>query len=98
MIARIWRGRVRKDHADVYRDYVKSTGIAAQIETEGNRGSYLLRRSGADSVEFLVLSLWDSMESIRRFAGESPEKAVYYPEDEKYLLELEPHVEHYEVF
>jgi hypothetical protein len=41
--------------------------------------------------------LWDSIEAIKKFAGPNIEKAVYYPEDVKYLLELEPHVKHFEV-
>ena len=44
-----------------------------------------------------MLTLWDSMDAIRRFAGDEPERARYYPEDSEYLLELEPFVEHYEV-
>ena len=31
------------------------------------------------------------------FAGADYEKAVYYPEDKQFLLELDPHVTHYEV-
>jgi hypothetical protein len=31
------------------------------------------------------------------FAGPDYQKAVYYPEDEKFLLKLNPHVVHYEV-
>lgn len=45
----------------------------------------------------VVISLWESMDAIRAFAGERPEKAVYFPEDERYLLELEPEVRHYEI-
>jgi heme-degrading monooxygenase HmoA len=48
-------------------------------------------------VEFLLVSLWDSEEAIRRFAGEDIEKAVFYPEDEQFLIEKDDHVSHYEV-
>ena len=50
-----------------------------------------------DLSEFLLLSLWDSVESIKGFAGSDYEKAVFYPEDAKYLVEFDKHVEHFEV-
>jgi hypothetical protein len=37
------------------------------------------------------------MEAIKRFAGPEPEKAFYYPEDDDYLLDRAPNVDHYEV-
>ena len=43
------------------------------------------------------MSLWDDFEAIRRFAGPEPEKAVYYPEDDAYLVDRAPGVDHYEV-
>ena len=46
---------------------------------------------------FLLFSFWDSRDAIRKFAGDVVEKARYYPEDSKFLLELEPTVEHYEM-
>jgi heme-degrading monooxygenase HmoA len=57
----------------------------------------VLRRVYDDEVEFLLITLWDSWNAIKAFAGEDYEKAVYYPEDEKFLLQLDPHVLHYEV-
>jgi heme-degrading monooxygenase HmoA len=47
--------------------------------------------------EFTLISLWDSWDAIKAFAGPDPEKAVFYPEDEKFLLERGPRVIHYEV-
>jgi hypothetical protein len=46
---------------------------------------------------FLLISLWESWNAIRSFAGEDIERARYYPQDAEYLLELEPKVTHYEV-
>ena len=57
----------------------------------------MLRRIKQDRAEFTFISLWDSFEAIRRFAGEDYEKAHYYPEDRDFLIELEPFVDHYEV-
>ena len=52
---------------------------------------------GDGRAEFLLISLWESFDAIRKFAGPQIEKAVYYPKDKEFLLELEPHVVHYEV-
>jgi len=97
MIARVWRGRTRVEHGDDYVEYVKKTGIAEHRATTGNRGSMLLRREAGAETEFYVISFWESLDAVRAFAGADPEVAVYFPEDEKYLLEFEPNVRHYEV-
>ena len=58
---------------------------------------YVLQRLEGDKAHFLLLTLWDSEDAIKRFAGSDMEKAKYYTEDEAFLLELEPKVMHYEV-
>jgi heme-degrading monooxygenase HmoA len=50
-----------------------------------------------DRAEFLLVSLWESEAAIRQFAGDDIEKAVFYPEDERFLVERDDHVSHYEV-
>jgi heme-degrading monooxygenase HmoA len=97
MIARIWRGVVRSEDADEYAKYIEATGFAAYAETAGNRGSWMLRRDHDGRTEFLTLSLWESVDAIKAFAGEDYEAAVYYPEDERFLVEREDTVKHYEV-
>ena len=97
MIARIWHGVTEREKADEYVNYLNRTGIPDSRATPGNRGMFVLRRIEGGHAHFLTLSLWDSMEAIKKFAGEDCERARYYPEDENYLLELEPGVEHYEV-
>jgi heme-degrading monooxygenase HmoA len=97
MIARWWHGAVPSRKADSYREYLLETGVADYRATPGNRGVYLLRRKEGDTAHFVLLTLWDSVDSIRAFAGPEAERARYYPEDEQYLLELEPKAEHYEV-
>jgi heme-degrading monooxygenase HmoA len=97
MIARIWRGRVPAAKADAYLDYLLATGLKDYGATPGNRGVWALRRIEGEVAEFVTLTFWDSMDAVRAFAGEDVERAVYYPEDDEYLLEKEPRVEHYEV-
>lgn len=96
MTARVWKGVVRSTDADVYADYIRETGFAEYAETAGNRGAWLLRRDEGDRTEFITLSLWDSTDAIKAFAGDDIEAAVLYPEDERYLLG-DSTVTHYEV-
>ena len=96
MIVRIWHGRTPADKGDAYLDYLKRTGVTNYRATEGNRGVYVLRSSENGVADFLLVSLWDSMDSVCAFAGDRPGTAVYYPEDDAYLLEREPGVRHYE--
>ena len=97
MIARTWHGAVPVEKADAYHDYLLETGVPDYQATPGNRGVYVFRRTDGDTTHFLLLTLWDSLDVIREFAGDDVERARYYPEDEAYLLELEPTVTHYDV-
>jgi heme-degrading monooxygenase HmoA len=97
MIARFWRGVTRNSMAREYFEYLKKTGLKEYRSTEGNRGVYVFKRVENDRAVFLLMSLWDSYDAIKKFAGPDFEKAVYYPEDKNFLLELEPNVIHYEI-
>jgi heme-degrading monooxygenase HmoA len=97
MIARTWHGAVRSEDAERYYQYLLDTGLRDYERAPGNRGVHVLRRVDGDVAHFLLLTLWESWDAIRAFAGADPEKARYYPEDERFLLELEPTVTHYEV-
>ncbi len=97
MIARIWRGVTPAEKAEQYFEYLMETGLKDYRAVPGSRGVQVLRRTYEDKTEFLLLSLWESYEAIRAFAGDDLERAVYYPKDKEFLLELEPKVTHYEV-
>ncbi len=97
MIARVWSGAVRTADADAYAAYMRVTGFAEYGRTPGNRGAWLLRRDDEGTTEFITLSLWDTVDAIRAFAGEDIEAAVLYPEDRRYLIGGESRTTHYEV-
>ena len=97
MIARQWHGRVPTHKAEEYYRYLTRTGVTDYQSTPGNRGVFVFRRDEGDVTHFLITTLWDSVEAIRRFAGDDYTVARYYPEDDEYLLEREPLVTHYEV-
>ena len=97
MIVRIWRGWTRPEDTEAYASYIKDTGIAGYQTTPGNRGAHIVSRVDGDRTEFLTISFWDSFESIEGFAGSDVEKAVFYPEDDRYLVDRETFVRHYVV-
>ncbi len=97
MIARTWRGATRAQDADAYVEYLDRTGFREFRETAGNLGAFGLWRIAGGRAVFLVISLWESEDAIRRFAGDDVERAVFFPEDDRFLIERDEHVEHFEV-
>ena len=97
MIARVWTGSVLAADADAYAEYMLETGVPGYAGTPGNRGVWMLRRDVADRTEFTMFTLWDSVDAIKAFAGDDHERAVFYPEDDRFLVERDLHVRHYDV-
>lgn len=96
-IARIWRGATRGRDAEAYVEYLRGTGLKEYRETPGNQGAWVLWRVVGGRAEFVTLSFWESREAIRGFAGDDVDQAVFYPEDDRYLIERGETVDHYEV-
>jgi heme-degrading monooxygenase HmoA len=97
MIARTWRGAVRAEDAETYAEYIRQTGIAEYRATPGNQGAYLLYRIDGDRAEVLTLSFWESLVAVQGFAGNDIDRAVFYPEDDRYLIERDLTATHYVV-
>jgi len=97
MILRMWRGRATVEKSGEYVDHATNKVFPALCAIEGHRGAYLLRRAVDGAIEFVVLTLWESMQAIRRFAGVQPEKAVVEPEARAVLTACDEFVTHFEV-
>ena len=99
MIARVWHGVVPLEKAEGYGQYLSASdlGVRDYQRTPGNRGVCLLRRVQGDRVHFLLISLWESREAIKAYAGLDIERARYFPFDRECLVEPETNVTHYEV-
>ncbi len=97
MIARTWRGTVRAADADAYVRYIADTGLPASLATPVNRGFWLLHRLDGERAEVLTVSLWESLEAVKGFAGEEVGRAVFYPRDAEFLVERDMHVDHWDV-
>lgn len=98
IILRRWSARIRTaDEAD-YVAYIVRTGADDYETTDGNLGHQILVRALGDGTsEITTLSWWRDMEAVRGFAGDEPERAVYYPEDDRFLLDRPDFVEHHRV-
>ena len=87
MIARVWRGFVRAEHAEEYVRYIRDTGGGEYKRTPGNQGAWTMTRIDGGRAEIIALSFWESRAAIEAFTGPDIEQQVLYPEDERYLLE-----------
>ncbi|MGH9642111.1 MAG: antibiotic biosynthesis monooxygenase [Terriglobales bacterium] len=97
MIARMWHGWTRPENADAYENLLRDEMFPSIRQIAGARGAYLLRRSGKEEVEFVTITLFDSMDAVRRFAGENYETAVLHPKAHALLSRYDAKSEHYEV-
>jgi hypothetical protein len=97
MIARRWHGRVPAMKAEEYLRLMEQVGLPDYRSTEGNRGAWCLHRREGDLVHVEMVTFWDDLEAIRRFAGDDLTKAKYYDFDPDFLLEVEPEVTHFDV-
>ena len=88
---------MRRADSDAYADYINATGTAEYEATPGNRGVWMLRRDLGELTEFVMFTLWDSLDAVKAFAGEDYETAVFYPEDDRFLVERDLTCTHYEV-
>jgi heme-degrading monooxygenase HmoA len=97
MIVRMWRGYAISERADDYVKHLQQTVVPELCQIDGFKGIYLLQRNSFDGVEFVVLTFWESMDAIRKFAGENPELAVVAPAAQKLFREYDPMVKHFEI-
>ena len=97
MIARMWQGFAIPEKADDYVKHLQQSVVPELRQIDGFRGIYLLQRNLSDDVEFVVLTLWESLDAIRKFAGENPEVAVVVPPARVLFREYDAEVKHFEI-
>ena len=95
---RTWHGEVPLDKADAYEDFMIERAAPDYGSVEGLQQTFFQRRDEGDVAHFLLVTLWDSMEAMKRFAGDRPEIAKYYPEDDGFLVTKEAHSTIYRTF
>lgn len=97
MIARLWCGTAAESNADAYVAHLRNRTMPELARLPGHRGAYVLQRSTSSGVAFTVITLWDSLDAIRRFAGSDPELAVVPAEARVLLASYDDRVAHWEV-
>jgi heme-degrading monooxygenase HmoA len=97
-IMRLWHGEVAIEKADEYEKFMVERAAPDYSSVDGLLSLSFQRRDDDTKAHFLLVTTWDSIESIRKFAGSEPELAKYYPEDDNFLLEKEKFTSMYEVF
>lgn len=99
MIARMWRGQAKAANADAYERFVTTKVFAELPAIPGHRGAYLLKRAmdSGGEVEFIAVTLWESLDSIRGFAGDAIDRAVVEPEARAVLSSFDDFVRHFEL-
>jgi len=97
-VLRRWTGWIRPGDRDAYQDYLEQTGLQEYRRTAGNLGAWAIYRDlSADRCEVTTISLWRSRSDIEAFAGSDISRAVFYPEDDRYLIGRETTVDHFDV-
>jgi hypothetical protein len=97
MILRVWRAYADASTADRYPRHLLDKVRPELERIAGFRGLFLVEKRHGTEVEYVVQTLWDSMEAIRTFAGPRPEMAVVEPAAAAMLLRFDEIVDHYEV-
>ena len=97
MIARTWNGKARPEHADAYVAHLREKTFPQLTMIPGHRGAYVLRRDRGAVVEFTVITLWESLDAIRRFSGADPEAAVVPPAAQALLASFDDRAVHWDV-
>lgn len=97
-ISRMWHGWTTRAKADAYEKLLREEVLPGIHRVKGFRGAQVLRRDlGKDEVEFVVITLFDSLAAVKEFAGDDYESAVILPEAHKLLSRFDPRAAHYKI-
>ena len=97
MIERHWKGIVKTEEADYYIQHLLNDTFPKLSAITGFVRSAILKRNVGQGIEFRIVTVWDSLDSIRQFAGDTPEVAVVPPVAQKMMVEYDATVAHYEI-
>jgi len=98
MIVRTWHGRTQLSQGDEYEAFMKERAAPDYGSVPGLQNLFFTRRDEGDVSHFLLVTIWDSIDAVKKFSGKNPDIAKYYPEDDDYLLEKEKYSQNYRVF
>jgi heme-degrading monooxygenase HmoA len=97
MIARMWHGWTKPDNADAYENLLRNEMFPSMRRIPGFEGDHLLRRAAGEEVEFVTITLFTSLDAVRRFAGDDYETAVLHPQAAGLLSRYDAKSVHYDI-
>jgi heme-degrading monooxygenase HmoA len=97
VIARVWHGWTSRENADAYEEFLRTTMFPSMHHVTGFHGVDLLRADDGDEVAFITVSRFDSVDAVRRFAGDDYEAAVIEPEARALLSRFDERSRHYDI-
>jgi heme-degrading monooxygenase HmoA len=98
MYLRTWHGQTKRVDGDAYEIFMHERAAPDYGSIDGLINLYFTRRDEGNISHFLLVTIWDSMDAIKAFAGDDPTKAKYYPEDAQYLLAQDETSFNYDIF
>jgi heme-degrading monooxygenase HmoA len=99
MICRMWTGMTHTDDADAYQQYMREVAPSGYADVPGNRAVLMLRRPCEEGrTEFTMVTVWDRLDNVIAFAGQDPERAVFYPRDDEFLVQRDLYARHYNLY
>jgi heme-degrading monooxygenase HmoA len=97
MISRPWKGIAKAGEADNYIEHLKTDTFPRLSNIKGFISASILRRTVEQGTEFLIITVWESIEAIERFAGATADIAVAPEPVQAMMVEYDRIVRHYEV-
>jgi hypothetical protein len=97
MIERHWKGLCRREKATAYRDHLVDDTFKQLELLEGFLSARILTRETVEGIEFLVITIWRSLEDITRFSGNDIKKAVVPVFVQELMIGYDQIALHYEV-
>jgi heme-degrading monooxygenase HmoA len=97
MISRHWIGTVDRLNEHAYLEHLEKTVLPHLNSQPGLSSVYHLKREVPSGVEFLIVTEWESLDAIKKFAGENCETAVVDSVAQSLLLSYEKKVRHYTI-
>jgi heme-degrading monooxygenase HmoA len=97
MISRHWTGICRRDRADAYIRHLRSETFPVLTTIAGFVRASILKRDVERGTEFQIVTVWESLDAIKSFAGEDAQAAVVPLVAQAMMVEFESRALHYDV-
>ena len=99
VIERMWSARTTREGAAAYAAYFARAVLPELAAVAGYLGGRLLQRKMPDAAttELVVVTRWESLAAIRRFAGAQIDRAVVHDEAAALFSDYDRTVRHFEI-